>query len=807
MRSDLRYAFRVLLKSPGFALTAVLALALGIGANTAIFSAVNSILYHPPGISDAERVVTIRINYEQLKLKEIGNSVMDFKDARDQKDVFSAVATGTMRSYNYATSDSPVRLLGAQVTSQWFDVFGTRPILGRSFTTDEDQPAANYVIVLEYGTWQRYFGKDPSVIGRTVTLNQQAYKVVGVMPPGFQLPPQADFWVPLAIPPAEFNPGNRHNQHLNMFARLRPGIPFERALTTTAMLTQRVYQNEDQHGFAKSSKWSMTALRYLEFTTGDLRTPMLVLLGAVGFVLLIACSNIAGLLLARASGRSREIAVRAALGAGRWQLIRQLLVESGLLAFSGGVLGLAAGFAGLRLLLLLAPVQIAARLVINMDLRVLVFAIAITVVSGMLFGLAPAWQLSRADQYESLKEGGRSGTAGKARQRLRGALVSAEVALALMLLVGAGLFLRSLTHLQQVDTGFNPSGVASGMIMLPEAAQAQGQDANKDKEAAFYRSVVDRLLSSPGVRSAAAIVPLPFSGDNWGASFTIEGREELPGDPGPHGDVRYITPAYFAAMGIPIRRGRAFTDQDAGALNRVAIVDEELARQYWPNEDPIGKHIRNGSRSPWATIVGVVGHVRQNELSGDSKKGAYYFPMYQSPVPLAAFIVKGGQGANAIREAVRAAEPTQSVFDLKSMDQRIAESLGPRRFAVTLLAAFAIIAVGMAALGIYGVISYAVTQRTQEIGIRMALGAERSEVLKLILGHGLRLAGAGVVIGLIASAALTRIVTNQLFQVSRFDPATFIVTALALISVALIASYIPARRAMGVDPTIALRYE
>ena len=394
-----------------------------------------------------------------------------------------------------------------------------------------------------------------------------------------------------------------------------------------------------------------------------------------------------------------------------------------------------------------------------------------------------------------------------ANRWVRGALVSAEVALALMLLVGAGLFLRSLTHLQQVDTGFNPSGVASGMIMLPEAAQAQGQDANKDREAAFYRSVVDRLLSSPGVRSAAAIVPLPFSGDNWGASFTIEGRQELPGDPGPHGDVRYITPAYFAAMGIPIRRGRAFTDQDAGTLNRVAIVDEELGRQYWPNEDPIGKHIRNGSRSPWATIVGVVGHVRQNELSGDSKKGAYYFPMYQSPVPLAAFIVKGGQGANAIREAVRAAEPTQSVFDLKSMDQRIAESLGPRRFAVTLLAAFAIIAVGMAALGIYGVISYAVTQRTQEIGIRMALGAERSEVLKLILGHGLRLASAGVVIGLIASAALTRIVTNQLFQVSRFDPATFIATALALISVALIASYIPARRAMGVDPTIALRYE
>ena len=497
------------------------------------------------------------------------------------------------------------------------------------------------------------------------------------------------------------------------------------------------------------------------------------------------------------------MAVRAALGASRWQIVRQLLTESGVLAAVGGALGLAFGAGGIQLLLLLAPRDIGEGLVVTMDYRVLLFALGATVAAGILFGLAPAWQLSHAGMNGDLREGGRSGTASGARQRMRAALVVAEVAIALVLLIGAGLLLRSLERLQGVDTGFRAAGVTSGMIMPGDTRYKE-----EAQRAVLYRSALDRLRTAPGVESVAAIVPLPFGGDEWSASFDIEGRQQLPGDPGFHGNVRYISPEYFATMGIPIRGGRVFTDQDAGKDAHVVVIDEALAAQYWPNENPIGRHLRQGGNDqPWQTIVGVVAKVRHSELASESKKGTYYFPIYSQTPPLTAFVIRGSGGGNALRAAVGAVDPTLPVFDIKTMDQRVNESLGMRRFAVTLLSAFATIALALASLGIYGVISYAVTQRTREIGIRMALGAERSRVLGMVLGQGIRLAAGGVVVGLILSAVLTRLVATQLYQVSRFDPLTFGATALVLTLVSLAASYLPARRAMSVDPMVALRYE
>ncbi|MBV8820899.1 MAG: ABC transporter permease, partial [Acidobacteriaceae bacterium] len=528
-------------------------------------------------------------------------------------------------------------------------------------------------------------------------------------------------------------------------------------------------------------------------------------MGAVLFVLLIVCSNIAGLMLAKASSRSREMAIRAVLGAGVWSLIRQLWAESFLLVLPGALLGLAASAGGVRALLAVAPESITRGLTVNMDVRVFLFTAVISIAAGMLFGIAPAWQLAKVDQFESLKEGGRSGTAGQGKQRLRAALASAEFALALILLVGAGLFVKSLSRLEQVQTGFRPDGVLTGTTVLPDNRYKQD-----DARALFFKSVVERLRTLPGVQSAAAGVPLPFSGDDWGQSFSIEGRPQTPGDPGPHASVRYVSPAYFETLGIQVRMGRAFTEQDRIGAPLVAVVDEALAGQYWPNENPIGKRIRSGGpQSPWRMIVGLVAHIHHSDLAADSGKGLAYMPLYQNPPPIASLLIKhsGGKLEQAMRDAVRAVDPFQPVSQVKSMDEWIAESLGSRRFAVVLMSGFAGAALLLAALGIFGVISYGVTQRTQEIGIRMAIGAERSQVLKLILIDGLKVAGVGVLLGTIGAAFLTRMLSRQLFEVSPFDPITFGGTMLCLLAVALFASYVPARRAMRVDPMVALRYE
>ncbi|HXF27930.1 MAG TPA: ABC transporter permease [Bryobacteraceae bacterium] len=804
MWSDLRFAFRTLLKSPAFALTAICALALGIGANTAIFSIVNGLLLHPSGIQQPDRVAAIRVKYDKFNLKSIGVSVPDFADVRDSRQIFSSAAASDEQDFNYTGGEMPERLLGATVSWQWFRVFGAAPELGREFRPEEDQKGANQVLILSHGTWKRLFGGDRAIVGKKIELNQQPYKVIGVMPPDFRWPQEADLWVPLGLAPAAYSADNRFNENYFGAARIRDGISFARADAFVELLKERLIRAYPQNKYFKDSGWGMFAVPMAEFMFGDLKAPLIILLGAVGFVLLIACSNIAGLMLARASGRSRELAIRSALGAGPWRLIRQTLTESLLLAFAGTVLGIAAAYGGVRALIALAPESLVNGQSIHLDFYVLLFTCAAGILSGVLFGIAPAWQSSRNRSYEALKEGGRSGTASRERQQLRAGLVIGEVSLALVLLVGAGLFLKSLSRLQQVSTGFQTKGVMTAALALPASQYKEAP-----QQAQFFREAIGKISNLPGVSSAGVITCLPFSGCNSTASFSIEGRTPRPGDPGPWGAVRYVTAGYFPAMRIPLRQGRYFTDADRQGSEPVALIDENLARQYWPNETPIGKKIGRGPA--WSRIVGVVAHVKQYGLVGDSGQGVYYFPFYQQPRNFGFLAMRTaadpGSLASAIQRAVREVDPNQPVHDLKTMDERLASSLGPRRFAVTLLGLFAGIALLMAAIGLYGVISYGVSQRTQEIGIRMALGARRGQVLKLIVGQGLRLAGMGVGIGLVASFLLTRLIASQLVGVSAFDPLTFTEMAVFMALVALLAAYLPARRAAKVDPMEALRHE
>jgi len=812
---DFRYAVRMLLKSPGFTVVAVLTLALGIGANTAIFSVVNGLLLHPFGIPHPERLLAIRARYEKLNLKSIVISAPDYTFVRDNKQTFAAAAIETENDFNYAAGAWPLRLRGSRVSWQWFDVFEARPLLGRVFAPEEDQPNADHEVVLAYGTWKSIFGGDSDIVGRSIQLNQQPYKIIGVMEPDFEWPGQTDLWAPLGLAPDAFTLNNIFNENYLAVARLEARVKPSSASAFLKMTSQQIRDDPRTQGYPKASGWSLFAIPFTEFVYGDVRTPLLILLGAVGLVLLIACSNVAGLLLARASARAREFAVRTALGASPWRLARQMLTESVALAFVGMVLGLVIAFQAVRALLWLAPGNLSTGLDIHLDLYVLLFTALIAGASAIIFGAAPAWQIAFLDPQQNLKQGRGTGEGSAGRHRFRSGLVVAELSLALVLLASAGVFLKSLEKLKDVDVGFRPHGLMTAALALPER-----QYDTPDKQVAFLSSMLAGLSSAPGVISAAAAVPLPFSGFGGSASFNIEGRAAPPGDPGPHGDVRGVSPRYFETMGIRLLRGRVFTDQDRRGGQPVAIIDENLAREYWPNQDALGQRIRNGNRAPWKTIVGIVRPVRHSQVVGEeasregvegSGKGVYYFPLYQENSP-ATFLIARASGdpaalAGAIRVAVHDVDPSQPVSDLKTMDERLAMSMGPRRSAVTLLTVFAAMALTLAAVGLFGLIRYNVTQRTQEIGVRMALGASRSDVLRMVLGESLRLALLGVAGGLVAAFALTRVLSSLLYGVSPTDPLTFAGMALVLVSVALLACSIPAQRATRVDPLVALRYE
>ncbi|HEY9284271.1 MAG TPA: ABC transporter permease [Pyrinomonadaceae bacterium] len=805
---DLRYAVRVLAKNPGFAAVAVLTLALGIGANSAIFSVVNAVLLRPLPYPDSERLVLINHNYRKLDMKA-AVSAPGYAYYREHARSFSAVAAVAGWNVNLTGDGEPERLQGMTVTPNLFPLLGAAAAHGRVLLEEEGQPGRNRVVVLSDALWRRRFGGDPTVLGRAVTLNGNPYTVVGVMPPTFQfgreIGPPADFWSPLAFTPQQLAPANLTNEYLSVLASLRPGVAIEQAQAEMDSIAGTL-RGQYMPG-SDETNWGLLLTPLGETVVGDIRPALLVLLGSVALVLLVACANVANLMLARAASRSKEIAIRAALGAGRLRVVRQLLTESAVIALLGGAAGLLVANWGLSFLLRVNGDRIPRAHEIALDWRVVAFTAGVSLLTGLVFGLGPAFQISRVDLQDTLKEGGRSGAAGT-RRGVRGALVVAEVSLAVVLLVGAGLLVRSFVGLRQVSPGFRPEQVISMQVSLPFNRYREPQ-----QRAAFYRQALESVAALPGVRAAGAVSALPMSGENMSSSFRIEGRPAPASEPLPHGDLWSATHDYFRAMNIPLARGRYFSERDTADSPGVAVVDESLARKYWPNEDPVGKRIsfEGGAENPrWREVIGVVGHVKHGGLEGESRP-QYYVPHAQNP-GASMFVVAQADGdpsalAGPVRSAVRALDKDLPVYRVTTMERLVADSLSERRFSTLLLGAFAAVALLLAAVGLYGVLSYTVAQRRHEIGIRMALGARAGDVLRLVVGQGLWLTLAGLGLGLVAALALTRVMASLLYGVSALDPATFAGVALLLLVVALAACLVPAVRATKVDPTTALRAE
>jgi putative ABC transport system permease protein len=810
---DVRYAFRRLRKSPGFALIVLLTLALGIGANSAIFSVVNTVLLRPFPYRDPERLVIVDHFYPSLNNLEAGASAPGFRDLRDKASIFDGVFV--MNGWSPAltgTNGEPQRLQGTRGSGLIFKTLGVAPILGRPFTPEEDEPGKNHVVVLSYGFWQRQFGRDPAVVGKRLILNNEPYDVIGVMPASFRdftgrAP--SDLWTPLALAPDAFSDNRRTIEYLTLVARLKPGISVDRARgDMKAFASQLRAQFPNQY----PTDWTLKLTPLNEKVSGRIRPALLVLLGAVGFVLLIACANVANLLLARAASRIKEVAIRSALGATRRDLLRQLMAESLLLAVVGGVLGLGLAWLGMKGLVALKPANVPRISELRIDGVVTVFTLGMAVVTGLLFGLVPALQASRANLQDTLKEGGRSGSADRSGQALRRALVVAEVALALTLLTGAGLLIKSLALLQGVNPGFDSSNLLTFNVSIPRA-KYQSDTA----QVQYWERAIETVKAVPGVTSVGLTSTMPFTGDWSTGSFAVEGYQPPPNTPAPWGDQRLVSPGFFTTLKVPLIKGRNFTEQDGAVGPQVVIVDEEMVKRYWPDADPIGKRVtfnnpQRDSVIQWMTVVGVVGHTKHEGLDAENRVQMYH-PYHRRGFigNSMSFAVRTAGDPTRALPAVRAAlhdiDQDVPISDISTMDANIANSMGQRKFAMMLLGLFAVMAVVLASIGIYGVMSYSVTQRSHEIGIRMALGAARQNVLRMVMGQGLLLVGAGVLIGVLGAFGLTRLIASQLFGVRPTDPATFVLVALTLVGVAALATFVPAMRATRVDPVVALREE
>jgi putative ABC transport system permease protein len=804
---DIKYSLRRLRKSPGFTAIVVLTLALGIGANTAIFSVVNTVLLRALPYRDSGRLVSILHFYPSLSNMEAPVSARGFRDYRDKTASFESVAVETNFGANLTGSGDPERVPGTRVSGDWFHVLGVAPFLGRTLTRDDDQPGHEHVVVLSHGVWTRLFAAKPNAIGQTIELNDEPYQIVGVMPATFSsfFAKNADLFVPLALDPVQFTRGYT-NEYLNLVARLKPGVPLERAkaeMTTFAINLKRANPNQF------SPTWTLEVRTLDDIATGRVRPALLVLLGAVGFVLLIACANVANLLLARAAVRIKEIAIRSALGADRASLIRQLLTESVILALAGGVLGLLLAQLSVKSLVALSP-NLPRASEIGIDGHVMIFTLVVSVATGLLFGLAPSLQSSRTRLNETLKDGGRSGSADFAGRNVRRALVVAEVALSLTLLIGAGLLIKSVAKLQGVSPGFDSQNVLVFNLALPQVKY--GSDT---AQILFADQVLPRLNALPGVKAAGTTSVIPFGGGWSTASFNIEGVVVAPGQNGPWGDYRVASPRFFEALRIPVEKGRLFNDQDRAGSPPVVVIDEQFVKKYFPNTNPIGKRITFGASpgrtdSTWITVVGVVGHAAHEGLDAEPRI-QYYFPFSQNGgrQMTVAMRTTGSPLAllPAAREAVHAVDRDLPLSAVNTMDKLVESSVGQRKLSMILLGVFSAIALLLAFIGIYGVMSYSVTQRTRELGIRMALGAARTRVLGLVVGQGMTLACGGVAIGLVAAFALTRFLSNQLFGVGATDAGTFTVVSVALLGIAFLATLLPALRATRVDPVVALRDE
>ena len=814
MIQDLRYGVRTFLKNPGFTAIAVITLALGIGANTAIFSVVHAVLLRPLPYPDSDRLAMVWQKYTKRGWGIVSVSYPNFAAIREQSQVFDNSSAAAYGEFNLTADGGPERLIGLRVSADFFAVLGVSPAIGRAILPEEDKAGAQRVVILSQGLWQRRFGSDSGIVGKPLTLNGASYTVVGVMPPDFQYPPpftvtiassaiavpKADLWVPLAVAVNEAGVGTRAYQ---MIGRLKPGVSPAQAQAEMNTIAERLEQQYP--GPNTGLELSLTTLH--EQVVGSVRRALWVLFGVVGFILLIACANVANMLLARASGRRKELAVRLALGASRLRLIRQLLTESVMLASAGGALGLLLANWGCELLIAINPDKIPRATEIRINWYALGFTAAVTLLTGVIFGLAPALSASRLDLNESLKEGGRSATGSFASGRSRQLLVVAEVALSLVLLIGAGLMIRSFARLLAVDPGFKPERLLTLRLNLPSANYgAQRQ------QAAFYQQLMERIERLPGVEAVAAINSLPLTGDRNNARLTIEGRQRANPNEPTHTANRVISPGYFRALGIPLQRGRAFTAGDAEGTPAVAIINQTAARVFWPNEDPLGKRIApDGFPSgTWLTIVGVVSDVRHFALGAEPQPEVYW-PYTQTPDQSINLLIRATVDplslAGAARSEIWAIDKTLPVSDVKTMDELLSGSVAQPRFYALLLTAFAVVALLLAAVGLYGVMSYAVNQRAHEIGVRMALGARPRDALWLIVNQGMVLTLAGVAAGVVAAWALTRVLKNLLFGVSATDPAIFLGIALLLAGVASLACYLPARRATKVDPMTALRGE
>ena len=793
----LRITIRSLTRTPLFTVTAIAALALGIGVNAAIFSALNAVLLRPSFMDDPAAIAVIGDDFTRHGLTARPTSNGTLLDAQVATHLFSHVVVHGWINFGYTPpGGTPVRVAGGAVSAGWFEAFGARPILGRTFRPSEQLPGNDRVVVLSYAAWQRLFGGEPGVLGRTMRLNGDNYEIIGVMPAEFRWPITAELWHPMTMRHGELASQPRLGGGWPLYVRLRPGVTHARAEAELQAAADLGFTPRERE-LAHESGHRVRVRSFLEVQATRTKVSFTPLVGAVFFVLLIACGNVAGLMLARGANRAGEMALRAALGAGRWQLMKPVLLESLLIATAGIVAGLAVAWALLRTLVAAAPPSEMPERLLRFDSWMLGFTIAAGALAGLLFGTMPAWQV--AGLAASL---GARGGASASRQRVRSALVVSEVALALVLLVGAGLFLRSLRNMQLIKPGFDTHALMTAELEIPAAPS--------DRLAQFHRAVVDRLLATPGVTAAASTSALPLLGGESRYPLSIPGRD-LTGDPFVEkGRImamsRRVSPGYFAALGVRVLSGRSFTDGDVASSEPVLMVDEEFASRYFPGEDAVGRFLALGKKEH--RIVGVAARVRQLEPGIVVARPLFYMPMYASPVPYAGFVLRGsGDLARALREAVAGVNPTLAVFNAQPLEERVYSLLSPQRIAAWLLAFFAASALFLAALGLYGVISYAVSQRTQEIGIRMALGARTDQVVRLVLSQGLRLALIGVAVGMLGALAVARALARQLANISEFDPVAFGGMAALLLVVAAAASWFPARRAAKVDPLVALRRE
>ncbi len=794
---DLRYAARTLLRNPGFAIISVLALAIGIGANSAIFTVVNSVLLRPLRFPDSDRLINVQERNLKAGFPQFSLSPGNYLDFREHNHSFAGFTAVSEQGLNLSGGTAPERLHGARVTVEFFDVVEVKPQLGRSFLDSEMKLGSDHVAILSHALWVRRFAGAPNVLSQTLKVNQEIYTIVGVMPQGFAFS-DLEIWTPLAMKEEEWR--QRGGHYLTGLARLKPGATVESAAADLNALAARA----EQQFPGSNLGWDTTEQSLQERYVGEIRPAILTLTAAVGFVLLIACVNLANLLLSRSAARRREIGIRASLGAGRARLVRQLLTESMLLAGIGAIAGLFLAWGGVRFLVTLGPDVLPRIDEISLDGRVLAFTIALTIVTGILFGLAPALHMAKTDLAAATRDGSRGASIGFRRNRLRSALVIGEVALALVLLVGAALLMRSFYQMRSTSPGFDAQGVLAFQLDLPPASyKAEAQQIE------FYNRALEKLRALPGVESVGLSAVFPFSGDDTILTFEQVGKPRQPTGKQHSAGFRLVSPEYFKVLRIPLRRGRVFTEADTANAQHVAVISEEMARKYYANEDPIGQKILIGGNKP-AEIVGIVADIRDQDLATKGRPAVYKSELQTPDTPATFALRTSGDPSSLIsgaRAAVRSLDPELPMDAVGTMDGMVAKSLSTPRFGALLMAIFAGLALALAMVGIYGVISYAVTQATQEIGIRMALGARQADVLRLIFGYAGVLLAIGLAIGIPAAFGAGRLLESQLFQVRASDPLTYVGVGGILLITGLIACAIPAARAMRLDPLRALREE